>query len=48
MRTFISFYALQTRVRQPGLEAQVNVVCHKTKSVSVLLKEEPNVPLLVI
>ena len=26
----------------------MNVVCHKTKVVSVLLKEEPNVPLLVI
>ena len=31
-----------------GLEAQVSVGCHKTKLVSVLLKEEPAVPLLVI
>ena len=40
-------------VRHPGLKAQVSVVCHtvvchKTKLVRFLLKEEPNVPLLVI
>lgn len=29
------------------LGAQVSVVCHKPKLVSVLLKEEPAVPLLV-
>ena len=32
----------------PGLEAQVNVVCHKTKLMRAVLKEERNVPLLVI
>ena len=36
-----------THQTSSGLEAQVNVVCHKTKLVSILLKEEPDVPLLV-
>ena len=29
-------------IRHPGLKAQKNVVCHKTKLVSILLHEEPN------
>ena len=30
------------------LEAQVRVVCHRTRLLRILLKKEPNVPLLVI
>ena len=30
-------------IRHAGLEAQVNMVCHKTKLVSILLIEEPSV-----
>lgn len=33
---------------ESGLEAHVNVVCHKTSLISTLIKKEPSLPLLVI
>ncbi len=35
-------------IGQPGLKAQVYVVCDKTKLLAVLFEKEPNVTLLVL
>ena len=45
-------YSLGYGLRHPGLEAQVihiqSVVCNKTKLITVMLKQQPHVSLLVV